>query len=744
MLSQLGKLVSIAPPKLSANSEVGTSINAYMHSIVTSVLGKVKDAKRQERAVILVGWGFGAAINSQVASMESVTACVALGWPMYTLDGIRGDSDDPILDVKTAMLFVIGELASQCRSDDVEDMRERMRADTGLLIVGGADDLLRVSKHKKKAEGLTQGMVDRCIMDEIRDFLHGVLTSPPPNFSVPPYAHLEHLQSPLSGNKKTPVRRKRLNPDGTPVVPKRRSNKGSPAKRTKATPTPSSGAPTPTSASSSPAMTPTPAGVMTNPPSTLPTLPTTPIKSVSSDEVSKARKLLDMGSVPPNPAFQPADKLTAQIMASSPLLSSALTSPTKVTTQSTTKLPSPTATFTDTRPRMAHPTTIVKQTTLPPPVPLPTVPVQIRPTGATPQQSQQPRMPKPTIMISAGAGQNTPGTPRGTIIHSSPMAKTTTVPARFATAGPSTAVVKKGVSGNKDNLYVIALPPEQLKSLENAAASASSSGGLVQYRGGQMVTLISGGDKLKMKASESPSIASSASSTPPETPGTERRNMAEILASLSGLTPEPPTKTAGETPEQASPQGIIVKPTTTATSTPTTATVVNLDSATPVSASPSVSSNKPSPTILSSASAGGRVVRVLQASSGATSTSRPSAVSVTPTTTSSTTTMRSRKQVFVTNVGGGEGDKSDSGGGGEGSEAVGDSSVVKEDDSSGSGKIVVPASEQPYEQDILEEDVNDDAEYVPYAKKSKIKRPSGGGEKGKALRNRSGSGGSKK
>lgn len=55
-----------------------------------------------------------------------------------------------------------------CSIDDMEDFRSRMRAVTGLVVVGGADDLLRISPDKMLAESITQEIVDRCILVSIR------------------------------------------------------------------------------------------------------------------------------------------------------------------------------------------------------------------------------------------------------------------------------------------------------------------------------------------------------------------------------------------------------------------------------------------------------------------------------------------------------------------------------------------------------------------------------------------------
>ena len=132
------------------------------------------------------GTGGGGAPNPVSNTIGGSKACICLGFPIHTLDGIRGEPDDPLLDMKTPTLFVIGENATQTRVDDLEDIRERMRAESSMIVLGGADDKLRMSKAKKMMEGITQSMVDRCLADEIYNFISYVLNAPPPTaFAIP-------------------------------------------------------------------------------------------------------------------------------------------------------------------------------------------------------------------------------------------------------------------------------------------------------------------------------------------------------------------------------------------------------------------------------------------------------------------------------------------------------------------------------------------------------------------------------
>lgn len=68
------------------------------------------------------------------------------------------------MDSKTPTLFVTGQNSTTSTIDNMEDLRERMKAENGLLVVGGADDNLRITRAKKKQEGITQVMADKQIM----------------------------------------------------------------------------------------------------------------------------------------------------------------------------------------------------------------------------------------------------------------------------------------------------------------------------------------------------------------------------------------------------------------------------------------------------------------------------------------------------------------------------------------------------------------------------------------------------
>jgi len=170
-LSGLGKVIHIS---------VGTTstMSQYVIATETAVRTKCKELreKHPNRALILIGWQAAGLIACRLSLVEPVTAIVALGFPTQFVSGrICGDADDLLLDCRTQTLFIVGQNATTCCVDDLEDMRERMPAETSLVVVGGADDRLRMCHSRRRAEGVTQRMVDRCILDKIADFLADVV-----------------------------------------------------------------------------------------------------------------------------------------------------------------------------------------------------------------------------------------------------------------------------------------------------------------------------------------------------------------------------------------------------------------------------------------------------------------------------------------------------------------------------------------------------------------------------------------
>ena len=81
-----------------------------------------------------------------MAHIEPVSALVYLGFPLFCVDGKRGEPDDFLLDIRSPAMFVIGKSATTSSVDGIEQMRHRMKAESTLIVIDGALDSLRMLK----------------------------------------------------------------------------------------------------------------------------------------------------------------------------------------------------------------------------------------------------------------------------------------------------------------------------------------------------------------------------------------------------------------------------------------------------------------------------------------------------------------------------------------------------------------------------------------------------------------------
>ncbi|XP_060526641.1 KAT8 regulatory NSL complex subunit 3 isoform X2 [Cylas formicarius] len=221
LLSHLGHVVTV--PTNFGSSGHRLTMTTCLDQMFALTRGRVQETRENHigKQIILVGVGAGAALAIQVAQVENVLCVVSLGFSLFTAEGRRGEPDDNLLELQCPVLFVIGQCSSTSVQEDVEDLRERMRVETALIVVGSADNNLIVNKKKKKEEGITQSIVDRCIVDEVGEFISGLILSPfPPQIrQSPTTVALE------AASKKTRNERKRYNSnassaDSQPPSPK--------------------------------------------------------------------------------------------------------------------------------------------------------------------------------------------------------------------------------------------------------------------------------------------------------------------------------------------------------------------------------------------------------------------------------------------------------------------------------------------------------------------------------------------
>ncbi|XP_050506248.1 KAT8 regulatory NSL complex subunit 3 isoform X3 [Diabrotica virgifera virgifera] len=185
------------------------TIPSILDQLFAITRGKIQDIREEYpgKHIILVGFNSGAALAMQVAQVEPVLCVVSIGFSLLTVQGFRGEPDDAILELQCPVLFVIGQLSNTSNQEDLENLREHMRVETGLLVVGCADDYLRITKKKKRQEGITQSIVNRCVVDEIGEFVSGLILSPYPPQVRPPSVHIPSEIPVKKGN----AERKRFN-----------------------------------------------------------------------------------------------------------------------------------------------------------------------------------------------------------------------------------------------------------------------------------------------------------------------------------------------------------------------------------------------------------------------------------------------------------------------------------------------------------------------------------------------------
>lgn len=177
MFSSLGQLINVNVSYRPDQTSIDT-----ISIIKASIRDKIRELRRKKsnetRPIVLVGFNHGSmlAIHCALENPGQINAIICLGFPLATIGGVRGGLDDPLLDMTVPILFVVGLMSSTTNLEDMERFRELMaRAETGLVVVGGANDRLVLCYKKKLSDGVTQVMADRCIGDEIYDFLNNVL-----------------------------------------------------------------------------------------------------------------------------------------------------------------------------------------------------------------------------------------------------------------------------------------------------------------------------------------------------------------------------------------------------------------------------------------------------------------------------------------------------------------------------------------------------------------------------------------
>ncbi|KAI6174691.1 hypothetical protein M3Y97_01018600 [Aphelenchoides bicaudatus] len=128
--------------------------------------------RRPDDHVFLAGWGISSLLNMQaIQRVPGVTGVLNFAFPLRSYFGFRGSVDDTICVSYCPSLFVVGDSAANVSVRELQNMRENMICESGLVLVGGADSNLYVSPLVLSVERVSQHCVDRIILEHATDFM---------------------------------------------------------------------------------------------------------------------------------------------------------------------------------------------------------------------------------------------------------------------------------------------------------------------------------------------------------------------------------------------------------------------------------------------------------------------------------------------------------------------------------------------------------------------------------------------
>lgn len=178
-------------------------IETSLEAMVDASRSKVVSVRSEDpsRPIILAGVGVSAAIACQVAVLEKVEGLVCIGFIVNSSEVKRGYDGDCILGLECPTVFVTGQLSIFSPVLDMEELRVKLKCKTNHILVGGANDELVMNHTTKMREAVTQKLVDRCVLEEIGNFLKDIL-EPSPKIIRKPDVENTDFKKPVFSKKK--------------------------------------------------------------------------------------------------------------------------------------------------------------------------------------------------------------------------------------------------------------------------------------------------------------------------------------------------------------------------------------------------------------------------------------------------------------------------------------------------------------------------------------------------------------